>query len=203
MEMLMMMMPLLVLLLVMLPMPPLIPLPIPPQLLLSLMLLLCVMSVSDWEIHERRKPVNIWPSTSSGPAFRSFATQTLPQFSNRPPPIGGWINDENEKDVCDRCINIEARRAAPAKLPDGGLAPCRICGRVPECPGYLVDERSLLANLSPKILAVVVFKLKSEMDLEVIFENWPLGAAFGIMRYLQSIVSGTFCCSCRCYCWSC
>ena len=91
--------------------------------------------------------------------FRSFSTQTLPQFSDRPPPIGGWINDDNEKDVCGRCINnVEARRAAPAKLPNGSLATCRICAMVPECLGYLVDENSLLANLSPKILGDVVHK---------------------------------------------
>lgn len=154
----------------------------------------CVTSVSDWEIHER-KPVNFW--RDGGAVFRSFSTQTLPQFSNRPPPIGGWINDDNEKDVCDRCINVEARRAAPAKLPNGSLAPCRICAMVPECPGYLVDENSLLANLSPKILGEVVHKLKSQMDLEVLFENWPLGACYGVMRHLQLIVSGIVCCYCR------
>ena len=129
--------------------------------------------------------------------FRSFSIQTLPQFSNRPPPIDGWINDDNEKDVCDRCINVEARRVAPAKLPNGSLSPCKICAMVPECLGYLVDENLLLANLSPKILGEVVHKLKSQMDLEVIFENWPLGAYYGVMRHLQRIVSGSVCRYCR------
>ncbi len=108
----------------------------------------------------------------------------------------GWINDDNEKDVCDRCINVEARRAALAKLPNGSSAPCMICAMVPEFPGYLVDENSLLANLSPKILGEVVHKLKSQVDLEVIFENWPLGACYGVMRHLQLIVSCIVCCHC-------
>jgi hypothetical protein len=129
-----------------------------------------------------------------GAVFRSFSTHTLLQFSNRPPPIGGWINDDNEKDVCDRCINMEARRAAPPKLPNGSLAPCKICAMVPECPGYLVDENSLHANISPKILGEMVNKLKSQIDLEVIFEKWPLAACYGVMRHLQLIVSGIVCC---------
>ena len=88
---------------------------------------------------------------------------------------------------------MEAKRAAHAKLPNGSLAPCMICAMVPECHGYLVDENSLLANLSPKILGEVVHKLKSQMDLEVIFENWSLGACYGVMRHLQLIVSGIVC----------
>jgi hypothetical protein len=154
----------------------------------------CVISVSNWEIHEH-KPANFW--RDGGVVFRSFSIKTLPQFSKRPPPIGGWINDDNEKDVCDRCIHVEARRAAPTKLPNGSLAPCKICAMVLECHGYLVDENPLLANLSPKILGEVVHKLKSQMDLEVIFENWPLGACYGVMRHLQVIVSCIVCRYCR------
>ena len=66
---------------------------------------------------------------------------------------------------------MEVRRAAPGKLPNGSLAPCKFFARVPECPGYLVAENSLLANLSPEILGEVFNKLKFQVDLEVIFEN--------------------------------
>ena len=30
------------------------------------------------------------------------------------------------------------------------------------------------------------------MELEVVFENWPLGACFAVTRYLQSIMVGSY-----------
>ena len=86
---------------------------------------------------------------------------------------------------------MEARRAAHAKLPNGYLAPCRICSKVPDCLGFVVDENSLLGNLRPKILDEVVKKVKSQMELEGVFENRPMGACYAVTRHLQSIMAGS------------
>ena len=81
------------------------------------------------------------------------------------------------------------RRATPAKLPNGYLAPCRICSRVSDCLGFVVDENSLLENLRPKIFDEVVKKIKSRMELKVVFGNWPLGSCYAVTRHLQSIMA--------------
>ena len=124
-----------------------------------------------------------------GQCIRSTSTQTYPKlFSTRPPPSGGWINDDNLKDLCDSCINLESKRVAPATLPDGSAAPCRICRRVPDCPGFILDENSVLANLRPKMVKEVT-KLKSMLEIKVEFENWPAPAFTSFARRL-SIVAG-------------
>ena len=126
----------------------------------------------------------------SGQWKRSFGINTLPQLSSRPPPSGGWINDDNQKDLCDKCINNEARRCPPAQLPDGSVAPCRLCRRIPECPGYILDENSVLANVRPKMVKVVGESKSTKMELQVPFENWPALPFDSFMRRMSRIAVG-------------
>ena len=125
-----------------------------------------------------------------GQCLRSTGTNTLPMFSTRPPPSGGWVNDDNVKDLCDRCINEESKRIAPATLPDGSAAPCRICRRVPDCPGFILDEKSVLANLRPKMVMEVTSKMRSKLDIKVKFENWPAPAFASFARRLSLVAGG-------------
>ena len=75
-------------------------------------------------------------------------------------------------------------------LPDGTVAPCRLCNMVPECPGYILDENSVLANIRPKMLKAVVKHKSSPMDLKAEFENLPAPAFLSFTRRLRSIATG-------------
>ena len=115
----------------------------------------------------------------------------MPQLCSRPGPAGGWVNDDNLKDMCDKCINQQARMVPPALAPDGSVAPCRLCGRVQDCPGFIMDENNALVSLPPKIVEATTKRMKTFVQLYPIrTENWPINAFMSFMRRLQNLSLG-------------